>query len=113
MRICIHAYLYKVVHCENQWTIFVFIIPPGEGGHLFYLLVMSESLLQSSLFHEPCCALSVSHEMVPRLQLFSKSLKDVLSGRRCCNESWKICGEVKEQRRFCSRHNKHEINGTL
>lgn len=34
------------------------------------------------MFHEPCCALSVCHEMGPRLELFSRVLKDiVLSGR--------------------------------
>lgn len=70
MCVCAHTYLYKVVHCENRWIIFVFIMPPGEGGHIFYLLVMSGSLLQSSLFHKPCCALSVCHEMVPRQELF-------------------------------------------
>lgn len=36
MCVCMYMHIYiKVVHCENQWIIFVFIIPPGEGGHIF------------------------------------------------------------------------------
>lgn len=103
-----HIYI-KCRIVRNQWIIFVFIIPPGEGGHVFDLSVMSRSLLQSRLFHDPCCASPASRETVPSTGDLFPELPERFAVERSERGNY---GAVQEQRCF-SRHNKYEISDTL
>lgn len=95
--------------CEINGWIFVFIIPPGEGGHVFDLSVMSRSLLQSCLFHDPCCASPASREAVPSTGDLFPELSERFAVERSERGDY---GAVGEQGCF-SRHNKYEISDTL